>query len=202
VYKIPQILVSFSSLENCTIPTVLNYKPKSKYLKEDLPCKPGNEKVLELRLLSGDLDDPSAKSESTDKVLKEFENSDGLSFANPIFLLAGHGFGKTKTIFDVAGERFTILLDASEEKLVADIRAMISEVDQHVHATSKKNKPESQKELEDLCAFEVLLTAAARLTVLQLLLALEIIKTPKDWLNLQLNGLLSSYIFLEVFSWS
>jgi hypothetical protein len=132
-YTIPQILVSFSSLGIPTIPTVLTYNAKSKYLKQDLPCKPGESDVLELRLLSGDLDNHSEMSTTANTVLREFETSDKFSFANPIFLLAGHGFGKTKTIFDVAGERFTILIDASEKKLVADVREMINRVNDNVY---------------------------------------------------------------------
>ena len=127
-------------------------------------------------------------------------------------MLAGHGFGKTKTIFDVAGERFTILLDANEVKWNADVREMISSVNnivsdfysvnlfQNLFLTFQKETydSKSQRDMEDLCAFEVRLTVAARLAVLQLLLALDIVKSPKDWLNLQLNGLASSYSFLYV----
>lgn len=138
-YTIPQILVSFSSLGIPTIPTVLTYNAKSKYLKQDLPCKPGESGVLELRLLSGDLDNHSEMSTTANTVLREFEYSDKLNFANPIFLLAGHGFGKTKTIFDVAGERFTILIDASEEKWVADVSDMVTKVDNYVYEFTRVN---------------------------------------------------------------
>jgi hypothetical protein len=79
-----------------------------------------------MRLLSGDLGNLKAITEVAKEVLNKFAQYDLKALSDIIFLLAGHGFGKTKTIFDISYHRFSILLDASEIGRQEDLKELIS----------------------------------------------------------------------------
>lgn len=114
------------------LPTYLIYKPTSIYLREDLPCFPGNSGRLELCLLPGDLGDESKLSDVAVKVLQHLESNEKSPDINPLFLLAGQGFGKTKTLYDIAQHHFTIFVDPSKRESQRDIDEMIIEINKLV----------------------------------------------------------------------
>jgi hypothetical protein len=126
-----EYLLKLSGLTLPTIATVLQYKPKSRFLATNLPCQPGNSNILDLRLLSGHLGDEKANSPSLEKILKMYQDCGG--YIDSILLIGGHGIGKTKTIFDVAQHYYTILLDASNN----DLQQMSNEIATIVAAKDK-----------------------------------------------------------------
>lgn len=107
---IPLCGLTFPNVKHSTI-----YQNHCPYLRKNLPSTIGSANVLDLRLLTGDLDNPNAKTPAVASVLKILQDAEDLSFVDVILLLSGSGFGKTKTVYDVAKIRYTILLDASSE---------------------------------------------------------------------------------------
>lgn len=71
----------------------------------------------DLRLLDGDLDCPTQMMPVVSDILANIQKCEWLAYANVQLLLAGHALGKTKATFDVARERFTILLDICQKEI-------------------------------------------------------------------------------------
>lgn len=103
------------------------YVPKSRYLNKDLPTLVSTEK-LDLRNLPYDVYATSPVNVETPVVretLADIKECDQLPYAHPHLFLAGHAFGKTKSLFDIARNRYTILLDLSAQHV--DITAMMGQ---------------------------------------------------------------------------
>jgi hypothetical protein len=112
--KCPEFIATLAEASRGNLPEILtgSYKPKSKYLLDGLPeSAPG---ILDLRLLGGDLDDENASSPSLTSLKTLVKSLD----SEIILLLAGSGFGKTKTIFDFAAQEYALLFDASQRSEV------------------------------------------------------------------------------------
>lgn len=116
-----------------------NYVPKSKYLKSDLPTMVSTT-TLDLRMLPYDIyateerkevqetqmeqeiqikqetqmeHEPQVETQVVQETLQNIAECDNLPYANPHVFLAGHAFGKTKSLFDIARHRYTLMLDLS-----------------------------------------------------------------------------------------
>jgi hypothetical protein len=110
--SIQDILTPLCGLELPDIKHSKNYQKQSPFLRDNLPSAVGSDRTLDLRLLAGDLDDANAQTQPVKSILNILRGAEGISAVDPILLLSGSGFGKTKTIYDIAVERYTILLDA------------------------------------------------------------------------------------------
>ncbi len=92
-----------------------------------MPSEVGNFKQLDLRLLSGDLGNPDESTSVVKQLMKIYENTDTAGFVDVLLLLSGSGFGKTKSILDVAAKRYVIFFDGSGNAQM-DIKNMLSRV--------------------------------------------------------------------------
>lgn len=166
------------------------YVPKSKYVKNNLPAAIGHPTVLNLLLLPGDLDNPDVPTKVVADTLKCIEACDSLTYCHAQLFLAGHSMGKSKAIHDVAAKRFTVILDPSSVRQgQKDVIEMFSKIGHKV--VDKARIPQNQ--LEDDCAYEVLLTFIARTVVLEYYLAVGLITGPTEWRNFQLNGVATEH---------
>ena len=111
----------------CDVHHSQSYLTKTKYLKDNLPSEVGNPLQLDLRLLTGDLGNPNEETTVMKQLLSIYSTTDLASFVDVILLLSGSGFGKTKAIFDVAGQRYVIFLDGSATTQ-RDVKAMLAKV--------------------------------------------------------------------------
>jgi hypothetical protein len=104
-------LCKCSGIESLEIPQLLLYKPKSEYIRPDLPSAIKSEgTTLDLRLLDGHLDDPNTKSPVLMSICKSLSKPPQV-VCDPQLLLGGHGFGKTKTLFDILKINYGLFLD-------------------------------------------------------------------------------------------
>lgn len=99
----------------------IHYQCRTKFLRNDLPSAVGLPQRLDLRLLPGDFGDPNVMSPVAKRVLDECVRQDCAETIDIFLFLSGHGMGKTKTLFDIASQRFTILFDASSIKSHTDM---------------------------------------------------------------------------------
>eukprot|EP00026_Physarum_polycephalum_P001840 Phypoly_transcript_01843.p1 GENE.Phypoly_transcript_01843~~Phypoly_transcript_01843.p1 ORF type:complete len:986 (+),score=72.15 Phypoly_transcript_01843:121-3078(+) len=187
---VQSLLINFSGVK---IPLVeyprVNYIPKSKYIKPDLPTNvKGTE--LDLRLVPYDVyeDGRQVETQVVQETLQDIQEHDILPYANPHVFLAGHAFGKTKSLFDIARKRYTLLLDMSAQGHV-DILDMI----EHFNSSCYQKRAT----MEEDCKYEIYLTLTARIICLHLLLVKETDAiTPEHWRDLQLNRMISSSTIL------
>lgn len=88
----------------------------TKRVSSRLPSKIGASHILDLQLLRGHLDKENERSPILSSVLQTIDIRKDLSLINAQLLLAGHGFGKSKAIFDLARERYLLLFDCIGRK--------------------------------------------------------------------------------------
>jgi hypothetical protein len=86
------------------IPQMCPFNNTNTPLNENLPTSlnPAENNVLDLSLLSGDLDDPDAKSEIVQDILER------LSTMSIHYVVGVSGCGKTKALLDISHERFVL----------------------------------------------------------------------------------------------
>jgi len=117
-----QLLLNATSIPPLcpAVPELRLYKSSSPLIKSDLPAKLDGDTALDLRLLTGHLYNPTTKSPTLIKILSNLSTGDHGTCTNRQLLLAAHGLGKSKTIFDVARERYVILFDCIGHLFVAE----------------------------------------------------------------------------------
>ena len=141
----------------------------SQYLRSDLPAHLTLKDQIDFRLLDGNLDNPYEKTPKCMEVLKQNGNEYSL-------FLAGHGFGKTKTIFDIAKEHYTILVDPT--LLTLDMKMLQEELDDYAkHSFNKTTE----------CKYSVIKFIFKRVLLMNILILKDVIHNPKEWLYFQLG---------------
>jgi len=184
--SIRNFMMRFSGLHIPLHPSA-RYTPKTMFLRKDLPCVPGSPGVLDLRLLAGDGGDPTGEMKPVKLTRLQLANQDETPYADAHLFLAGHAMGKTKAIFDLAAQRYTVLLDASgATQGQQDIASLFNAI----HNIIAEGRDNYFLFVQRIVA-QFIKTFIARLIALQLLIAVHNI-TPTDWRDLQLNGLCSS----------
>jgi hypothetical protein len=184
---------NFSGLKLPQVRRSANFNKQSRYLRADLPSAVGNVNKLDLRLLRGNLDDPEGELEAVKSTRTALDKQDDGAFADVHVFLAGHAMGKTKGVFDLAVQRYTVLIDASGDRHgqqdIVDLHAGLSTI------IGKKATYGSQDTFEKAVSKQFMATFAARLIVLQLYLAMYGTQefSPVNWRDVQLNGLSSTY---------
>ena len=136
------LLFHASALPLKACPSLRAYRPRSEYVDSNLPAAIG-QTCLDLRLLSGHLNNPNESSPVAAELLDRLKRTDKESHTNPRLLLGGHGFGKSKTLFDLATRRFVLLLDCSSTGM--HVSRLFDSIDEVV-ATHKQSK-----EVRDCC---------------------------------------------------
>jgi hypothetical protein len=123
-------LCQVSALPLTPCPKLETYRPRSLYVADNLPAAIGSSgSAIDLRLLSGHLDDPDEISPVVSKVLKALSDSDQLKATNPRLLLGGHGFGKSKSLFEIARYRYMILFDwAGKDQHIINLKEDINKL--------------------------------------------------------------------------
>jgi len=109
---------------------------------------------------------------------------------NVYFLLGVSGCGKTKTIFDISKEKYTIILDFSEKNQMNEILNLLSNI------SIKVERQELGYEYS--CREIVLKTFLSKYLFLIYLIGIKQIKSPKEWLYLQCDIELSE-IFVKIY---
>ena len=83
------------------------YEPENQSCtKEDLPCSPSDPKKTDLRLLTGDLDNPDEPLVALLEVERIIETNKNSAVCVPLVALSGTG--KTKVMFDLGQKRCVI----------------------------------------------------------------------------------------------
>eukprot|EP01124_Arcella_intermedia_P010614 TRINITY_DN1712_c0_g1_i8.p1 TRINITY_DN1712_c0_g1~~TRINITY_DN1712_c0_g1_i8.p1 ORF type:complete len:701 (-),score=76.93 TRINITY_DN1712_c0_g1_i8:694-2796(-) len=183
---IQKILTDLSGTKFPSPPSLrMHNQERSPFISQHLPLAIGSETKLDLRLLSGHLDDPEANSPVVEEVIKHFEDAKDMNYCDPVLFLSGSGVGKTKAIFDLMKKEYGVLFDFTPGNRGLDIHEMLKEVQDFVGF--------GVKNYESLCILEVILTLVARLVSLLLMLLKKTISSPSQWLFLQLNGLASRH---------
>lgn len=71
----------------------------------------GSDNVLDMRLLGGNLGDPSGTTSVLERMMKKLKDSYDQSYVNATILLAGSGFGKSKSILDLGCHYYVTMLE-------------------------------------------------------------------------------------------
>lgn len=109
---IVQLLCAVSALPLAPCPSLEMYQPCSTYVARNLPAAIGSKGTCpDLRLLSGHLNNPHQTSPVVKNLLEKLVATDDLKHTNPRLLLGGHGFGKSKSLFELATHRYVVLFD-------------------------------------------------------------------------------------------
>lgn len=167
-----------------------------------------------LQIPTGDLDNPLKDPPIVMEVLNDIQSRDKLAFCNVNFLLASSGGGKTKCCNDIAKKRFAIFMDGNGGvRGQQDIQEMLENIGNlassykyplgvKIYQITKAvgdNKHDQlafmqeQKIFEESCEYEVFLTFAARVIAMMLYLSTGRMTTPRQWRDVQLNGIFGSH---------
>jgi hypothetical protein len=190
-----EIFYSFKDI-NVTIPTLGWFSPQNNWIREkSFPAFQGN---IDWRYLDGDGGDPSQKTKTTLQLLKYLENDQVKMVKNAYFLLGVAGCGKTKAIYDVAKEKYVVLLDFIKNGRARDISYLMEYIDK----LAQSNDVLIDRKTRTL----VFRTFLARLHLLTLLFGTKQVTSPKDWLLLQLDPSIQDTlekinVHLQQFSW-
>ena len=122
--------IHLDTYDNHVFPDVLTYPrptyiPKSDYVQKGLPTMVSTTTLdLWMLLLDVYLKLPQ-ETEVVQQTLKKNAHCNLLPYANPHVFLAGHAFGKTKSLLNIAQHRYTIYLDisASHHIDITDMKA-------------------------------------------------------------------------------
>jgi hypothetical protein len=161
-----------------TIPTISYYSTTNKWIKPNsIPCF---EEEMDFRLVVGDLDNPKGTNQTAKEMIENIERKGISASQNILFLLGISGCGKTKSIFDVAAKHYTIILDFSDDTTRSlDIVDLMEKIDT---LSSKKDQ-----DMNTPCRDHIFRTFLSRYFLLAFLMDTKQIKSPPDWLLLQLN---------------
>jgi hypothetical protein len=179
------------------IPKV-HYYPESKWIKPN--SIPMFNDQIDFRFLSGDLDDEQGFSKPLDNILKDIEKNYKKSNQNYYFLLGVSGCGKSKTIFDVAKNYYTLIFDFTPQ-LMEDVTNSMQLIENFVFMNDVD--PEFD------CRLVVRRLYLSRLLILVYFLKKNIITSPDEWLRWQYSAnisyftdplieILSQYDFIEL----
>jgi hypothetical protein len=160
------------------IPQMHPFNNTNTPLNEDLPTSlnPAENNILDLSLLSGDLDDPDAKSEIVQDILKR------LSTMSIHYVVGVSGCGKTKALLDISREYF-VLLFTFDSLYASDVEQSFAECQRSFQG----------KSTEEYGVYSSICEAAIATMILQRVLALLLIRltypqlTPWQWTLFQLQ---------------
>ena len=123
------MLTALSGIELPVLPRFQCYKPKTKYVRHDLPASFSAPGELDLCMLPYDEYEEYEETEMSlvEETLRELASCDDESCGSLHVFLGGSGCGKTKALLDICRKRHSLYLDMSHLKSVhADIQEMYS----------------------------------------------------------------------------
>lgn len=162
-------------------------KETNKLLRDDIPCFLGMKDYPSFLFMKGDLGNPNKETKSVE-LCKKIIMDKNKTEKDMILLHGVSGAGKTKTLYDLSREYYSIFFDIDDRSTKPDLNSYFNDL---INANTLYY---SKWDIfgERLTTTSTHFLICQRLLTLLLYISKNYINSPEEWLSLQLNSTIYS----------